>query len=271
MNISEKLSVHNYFEVVNIFTAANRRRYADVEYISELLAGMIDGIQDKKKTLDDFYIAYSKWDKQHRDEIIGRFNAVTDELKAIFNESLNIATTRFRQKADFYTLFLVIDEFISSGQSAREKNLQPLRDDLRLLDDSIRPESEIDMCSEYAIKCVSQANSASSRNWRKVFLNAILRGTFTKTHSEESGKIIYRLMDEFRAEDLSGMCPPLDLQCPICGEQIADDPHNNTLAWHRSEEVHQLSNVEWLHRNCAYDQDEWSLLKRPDNDQPSFL
>ena len=36
------------------------RRYADVKYISELLAAMIDGIQDKKTSLDDFYTKYAQ-------------------------------------------------------------------------------------------------------------------------------------------------------------------------------------------------------------------
>ena len=55
LELSENLAENEYFDQAKIFTPANRRRYLDVEYVSELLAAMIDGIQDKKVALDNLY------------------------------------------------------------------------------------------------------------------------------------------------------------------------------------------------------------------------
>ena len=273
LNISENLAVTEFFDNARIFTAANRRRYADVEYVSELLAGMIEGVQDKKETLDDFYIRYANWEESHRAETATRFEEVLQEISLIFDDTFNISKTRFRQKSDFYSLFLVINEFISSGNGLQGKNLAPLREDLRILDYTIRPESEIDICSEYAIKCVSQANSASSRTWRKNFLHSVLRGTYVGSHTASSSEMLYRLMDEFKREDLSGMCPPSEIFCPICEREITYETHENLLGWHRSILEKQFSNAEWLHSSCARDQDEWLVMERPkdDDDQPTLF
>ncbi len=55
LKVSEELAVNDYFDEIGIFTPATRRKYGDVEYVSELLAAMIGGIQNKKTSLDDFY------------------------------------------------------------------------------------------------------------------------------------------------------------------------------------------------------------------------
>ena len=56
LKLSEKLSQIDFFEEAKIFSIANRKRMGDVEYISELLAILIAGPQDKKKSLDTFYL-----------------------------------------------------------------------------------------------------------------------------------------------------------------------------------------------------------------------
>jgi hypothetical protein len=41
--------------------------------VSELLAGLIGGIQDKKNTLDDFYKDYADWNITEKDKIEKEF------------------------------------------------------------------------------------------------------------------------------------------------------------------------------------------------------
>lgn len=69
LKVSEELAGSDYFDKIGIFTPAMRRRYGDVEYVSELLAAMIDGIQNKKTSLDDFYIKYSNWDANKKKKL----------------------------------------------------------------------------------------------------------------------------------------------------------------------------------------------------------
>lgn len=273
LDLSEELAVHEYFEDSGIFSAADRRRYLDVEYVSELLAAMIEGIQDKKKTLDDFYIKYSKWDNSHKKEILNRFLEVLRELNIIFSSPLYISKTRFRQKADFYTLFLVIDEFIVKKVTAQEKDVVPLQEDLAMLQEEIRPESDIDICSEYAIKCVSQGNSASSRRWRHRFIKSILAGTYIGGQPDDDGKfLLYKLADaRYNYNDWLGIyCPGPMPSCSVCENEISNTA-DCVLAWPRSVSVHQFSNAEWLHRSCVENQFDWLFSDRPNDDQISLF
>lgn len=267
----EKLSVDSFFDKVGIFTPANRRRYGDVEYVSELLAAMIDGIQDKKKTLDNFYIKYASWDKNHKSEIVDRFYKVLSELELIFDSCLEISETRFQQKSDFYTLFTVVDQLISEGYTINGKDVSFLSNDFDILQFHIRPESDTDICREYAIKCVSQANSASSRRWRHYFLRSILAGTYIGTLPDEiSTQVFYRIMDDI-CIDKSGLCPDPVFECPICDEEISIDFNDCVLAWSRTATVKQIYNAEWTHRLCLDGQNDWLFAERPRNENQTTL
>lgn len=264
LDISEELALNNYFDEIGIFTPANRRRYGDVEYVSELLAAMIDGIQDKKNTLDNFYIKFAEWDESNKMEILDRFSGVLRELGFIFNGSLDISETRFRQKADFYTLFLVIDEFVSKGLTVEHKYIEPLQEDLIILQENIRPESDVEICSEYAIKCVSQANSASSRRWRHRFLKPILAGTYIRKPPDQVGsRVFYKLMEGISKGDSMGFCPEPVFNCPVCDGEISGDFRHCKLAWNRSDTVYQVANVVWIHQSCVENQADWLILEHP--------
>ena len=270
LKVSEELAVSEYFDTVGIFTLANRRRYADVEYVSELLAAMIDGIQDKKTTLDNFYIKYAEWDEGHKKKIEERFSGVLRELSLIFDDSFDISKTRFRQKADFYSLFLVIDKLVSEGRIVEQKKIEPLQDDLRMLQLNIWPESDVEICREYAIKCVSQANSVSSRRWRYNFLKPILAGTYLARKPDKDGaKIFYSLMEDLSLGD--GYCPGPVFRCLVCEEEISGDFSHCVLAWSRGTTAYQINNAEWIHFSCVEGQYDWVILERPNDDQLTLL
>ena len=269
LNVSEDLAVNDYFDEIGIFTTATRRKYGDVEYVSELLVAMIDGIQDEKTTLDSFYIKYANWGIDHKEEIQTRFLGVLRELRMIFLDSdMDISKSRFRQKADFYTLFLVIDEFVAQGLTVKHQDIKPLQEDLAMLHYNIRPESDVEICSEYAIKCVSQANSASSRRWRHHFLKAILAGTYVgKSPSrvdpqifEGRAQVVYRLKEGLSEDGI--YCPAPGFSCPICGKEISGDFTDCVLAWPQSVTVHQIANADWIHRSCVENRDDWTILER---------
>jgi hypothetical protein len=275
LSVAEELSVSEFFEEAGVFTATDRRRYADAEYISEILAALIDGVQDKKDRLDEFYIAHTTWALENRRAIVARFGNVLADLATIFAQwQGGIKGTRFRQKADFYSIFVAIDELQQEGHRLDEKPLEALVHDLRELDYGIRPEAEVDILSEYAIKCVSQANSASSRRWRADFLKAILAGTYRAAPpTGDDRAIFYRLMDDYAKADGGGMCPPTEHECPA-GAGLVDVRDGALLAWGPGEAVFQIYNVCWIHRSCAADLADWRIIQRPsvaDDDQPDLL
>lgn len=267
LRVSEELAVEDDLDEVGIFTPADRRRYADVEYVSELLAAMIEGIQDKKKNLDSFYIRYSSWDNDHKRRIKTRFTAVLKELNIIFGNFIDISDTRFKQKADFYTLFLVIDELLSEGLSTKGKDSSHLEADLEILHEYIRPESDISICAEYAIKCVSQANSASSRRWRHSFLKPILAGTYAGRLPDNQGaRIFYRICEGVSVNVPTGWGCPTNPVCPVCDDEIREKFDDCKRVWHRSETVYQVANSQWAHSNCLGNSNDWLVLERPKND-----
>jgi len=260
LNVAEELSVNDDLDNIGVFTATDRRRYADAEYVSELLAGIIDGAQDKKVTLDTYYQRYATWEEPGRSEIRNRFLASVRDLKNIFSSwPLGMRATRFRQKADFYSILLAVDSLRQSDGSLDDKDLGPLREDLRLLTDYIAPTSDVPILSEYAIKCVSQANSVSSRRWRSLFLRTFLGGTYLGKPPVDQPelRLLYRTADELAAQ---GLLPQARNSCISCGHEISADD-SPLLAWKSIHEVFQLSNSAWSHRDCQ--SDDWVLLPRP--------
>ena len=218
LRLSESFALLDFFESSKIFTVANRRRSADVEFVSELVAGLLAGPQDKRDTLDSFYLSYSSWEQEEKDATNNRFMGVLADLEMIFSGNLPIYSTRFRQKADFYSLLLAVDELRGSGGSIEGLDLDPLREDLKTLDQLIAPESECKDCRDYAIKCVSQANSYSSRRWRMGFLRSVLGGTYLRRPPFGDGAVLFYRIST--TDFGGGMCPPPEYECSECDGSI---------------------------------------------------
>ena len=256
LKLSEELSQHEFFEESKIFSVANRRRMGDVEYISELLAILVGGIQDKKSTLDRFYEDYSSWPIEEIDGTQNRFQKVLDDISIIFPfDSFPIAKTRFRQKADFYSLFSAINELHIDGNSLDNKNVDDLRNDFEILTHNIAPDSEIELFAEYAIKCVSQGNTLGSRTWRKEFLKDILSGTYTNCFpgKETIDKYHNILWDLYTMGTEIG-CPAYLQECPICKKQVEGYKKTDVkLGWSKETINFQISNAIFAHIDCGKD------------------
>lgn len=85
-----------------VFSANDTRRMLDQEFISELSAAYLHGVQNKKDKLDQYYIQYEE-SFERRQEIIEVFSATSNEIARIVE---NLRQTRWRKRSDFYTLFL---------------------------------------------------------------------------------------------------------------------------------------------------------------------
>jgi hypothetical protein len=255
LKLSEELSQHEFFEDSKIFSVANRRRMGDVEYISELLAILIEGIQDKKSTLDQFYQDYSSWPRKDVAEIKDRFQRIIEDILIIFpTEFFHIAKTRFRQKADYYSLFAAINELRKEGHSLEGKDVSDLRRDFDILNSNIAPEAGVELFSEYAIKCVSQGNTIRSRSWRKDFLKDILGGTYINKIPKKETIIKYHdILWDLYTEG-SDMCPPYCQECPICKDEIKSFKNEDAkLGWPKETVNFQLSNAIFSHLECSKD------------------
>lgn len=246
--VAKKLAVHPFFDEYNIFTVAHRRRSLDIEYVSELLIMVVSGITNKKEALNTFYKDYMVWDETSKKLAIEKFKSTLNEIDLLASHGYNIKKSRFRQKADFYTLFSVITEFVKAGQTLSGKPLSFLIQDMEFISENIAPESHVSDLKNYAVKCVSQANTASSREWRKNFLRIFFNGTlkwYVPEISEMS--LIARILVEHDSY-VSDMCP-IGLSCSECNKEIDFWDSKFKIFWHK-DEPHQLFNAKFCHLGC---------------------
>jgi hypothetical protein len=221
--VAEELADFPFFEDAKMFSAGQKRRMLDVEFILELLCVILEGEQDKKDSLDGFCDRYAKLpghfseqDEAVLNEVIKLFypsapdagdelddlrgfrtrlaqmsagskntisvfcNVLAD-IQVIFDKTLPISKTRFKQKSDFYSLFSCIFSFQKDGQKIKTVAIESLRDALRELDRGIEPHSENQDFSDYAIRCISDANSLATRKWRNTFLGKYLAAVYGNT------------------------------------------------------------------------------------------
>lgn len=252
LNLCTQLAENEFFDDNRVFSFAKRQRMGDVEFVSEIISGLIRGPQNKKEDLDYFYMNYKRWPASDSKKIEGIFNAAIDDISIIFseNDGFSLRKTRFRQKSDFYTLFLSVAELKSQGHSLKDKDLGPLRGDLKLMDRHIAPESSISVFSEYAIKCVSQANTQGSRAWRKEFITNILSGTYKrKRPSGVAAETFASIRLDLGHYDLKQL-KMFEEVCPSCRGDIT--AHENiVLEWAPEDTVFQISNSRWRGLECA--------------------
>ncbi len=252
--LAETLALTPFFDESRIFTPANSKRMGDVEFISELLALLLYGSQNKREDLDEYYRVHMEWDIAERDAIRDRFLGVIEDIQAIWSVDVQgakeFSKTRFRQKSDFYSLFAAIDECRREFGRLGDRPLQPLRQDLEILDDNTAPESEIGVLREYAIKCVSQANTAGSRTWRTEFLKMVLIGTYSgRPPSIDGVRTFHELLWDLYTPL---MCGPAVTVCPACTHEMSNYSSDEVLlTWRKSSQVFQISNSVFVHNACA--------------------
>lgn len=87
-----------------IFSEQKIARMSEVEITSELLILLLDGVQDKKKSIDTFYELYDE-SFPLRDKVVKRFEKVLDEIA---EACPSLAETAFRRPPLFYSLFAAV-------------------------------------------------------------------------------------------------------------------------------------------------------------------
>lgn len=89
----------------HIVTEPAIARMQEVEVVSELLVAQLDGLQDKKNSIDDFYSRYDE-EMPNSTEVAAQCSTVLDEISETFSGELQ--ELEWRRRPLFYTLFCVI-------------------------------------------------------------------------------------------------------------------------------------------------------------------
>jgi hypothetical protein len=115
--LAETLANDEYWAVNRIVTPASIRRMGDIEFMSDLLIGLIHGPQGgSAKIIDQYYEMY----EPHEDEIPGqaklkhRFDATLLAIKTIFPAISEV--DRWSNRADFYSLFVALGALLDKNE-----------------------------------------------------------------------------------------------------------------------------------------------------------
>ena len=109
IKLMEELADLEFWSVAGLFSANDRRRMLDVEYVSELSIGVLNGLQNKKRNLEEFYQQYET-SFEKADHLREVFVRVLGEIEQIIP---GISKSRWRKKSDFYSLFLKFAKHVS--------------------------------------------------------------------------------------------------------------------------------------------------------------
>lgn len=225
LNLVEELSydedILNFFLISNIFTQKSVDRMGDIELFTLILAFILNGnLSNKDESIREAFSAYSEMDAKLIEDSKIHFNETLDLIKLMFSgdefkeyfEEKEIKTAeyylknmRFRQKNDFLSLFYV---FFKLKDIVNFKDFDPsviseIRNFLIYMDSEIAPSSDLTIVSEYGVKCVSQSNSKTSREFRSKFIlegidYAIKQNNFEKLNffSTEKLDVVESIFDE---------------------------------------------------------------------------
>ncbi len=182
IKIMEELSDYEFWNDSGLFSANDRRRMIDVEFISELTVAYLNGIQNKKKKLEEYYQQYEESFDQG-EAVRSVFVKVLGELEQLLP---NLAKTRWRKKSDFYSLFLCFARRVTDLPLPAEKRIsarQILLDFALEVDKVIREElpetrSVSKLVTDFVKNVQRAASDLATRTERDSVLEEILEPVF---------------------------------------------------------------------------------------------
>jgi len=192
----QEIANYGYWSTTGIFTPLNTRRMMDIEYISEISIALLHGHQNKKETLDEYYLAYEE-EFEARDELVEKFQKTIFELEHLYPDLKN---TRWRKKSDFYSLFVLF---------ASKSELLPLSNENRiearsLLDNFAAkvnsalgntPELQLTEGERNYVRSIRASSDVGNRKRRHEALDELLAEVFEPTRSKALSTPIAPLQD----------------------------------------------------------------------------
>lgn len=167
LKLITELSNNDAFQSLDLFTELTSKRMNDVDFISELVTYLIEGISDKKIKVDRAF-ENDITDKEY-EKLKNRFESIIGVMNE-FNNIYPIKKTRYKQRNDFYTLFGFVDKNLKSNIDTLKYFYQLL---LKFNDDIIPSNDKCEPFQLYAFHCISQSNSKTAREERFNILKSI--------------------------------------------------------------------------------------------------
>lgn len=191
----EKKYYHRFVNVWKVFNENDVQRYLFHEFIMELCTVIyFKNFTDRRKKLEELLYNHT-WKPKDINDIRLRFNKITIWLKSIMSDSI-FSNTRFRNKSDFYSLFVVLNSLIEQkyvttnindnkilGNTLLEfsKTAQSASADLKKYDINNTFKKSYDTeLFHYIIATRESTDSQANRSIRNDYLKRLLKGFFLK-------------------------------------------------------------------------------------------
>ena len=131
---AERFADNPLFQELGLFTARDIRRMLDVEFASELLLLLVEGITNKKDLLED---AYARFEAEFPDEARYEyeFNAAISLVRTLASAS-NAST--IKTKSNFFSIFGACVQFLRARGRASFSNAVAIQTELTELLDAAR-------------------------------------------------------------------------------------------------------------------------------------
>lgn len=223
-------------------TAASVKRMGDAEFISELLAVQMRGLQDKKKNLDSIYRDNDSMDVDDLHEVKNNFRKIFILIDKIFAD--DIRTTRFSKKTDYYSLFYVLHRLvIEESKKLPASNYAGLKEMLIRLHTVVTKDATDANIREYYDSVINAGDAITNRRIRDNYLYGLITPFAVARDPSRS----------FTADERNLMWHSSpDKKCAICGEVIEsfdDYDLDHKEAWDKGGAT-TLENAQITHKAC---------------------
>lgn len=181
IKLMEEIAEDTFWAENKIVKPNEIRRMNDVQFVSDLFISMMNGVQDKTKDMDRYYEIYegefpdnSKWKD--------RFFSIKQDIIRIIP---NLKETRWKNKSDFYTLFMALNQLINENEYIPENNFLRLNTDLDKFSNQILAAAN------------KEAKGKSLPRDVANYLNAVTKSTTDKDRRIMRHKIIYKFFKKY--------------------------------------------------------------------------
>lgn len=188
IKLMEELADLEFWATASIFSANDRRRMLDAEFMSELAVAVLNGLQNKKKNLEEFYQQYET-EFEESEHVRSIFLKTLGEIEMLFPR---ISETRWKKKSDFYTLFLTLAKRSNSipfSSDQRTQASQILLTFAHTVDQVISEQIPTDQADaeiqSYVRNVERAASDLGSRKAREAALEQKLSAVFANTAGAE--------------------------------------------------------------------------------------
>ena len=137
LRLSESIAKDPFWAESRLVTPDAIRRMKDIEFISDLLIGVLNGPRSASpKTLDDYYALYEDYEPEFPEEAECR-RRFHRTLELIQGTLVDLKATRWKNKTDFYSLFVATADLLR-GHILPQENVDALADALTEFEQKIK-------------------------------------------------------------------------------------------------------------------------------------